>query len=219
MDTLAQNNDIVDIQRKKEGFQGQKAVVIPRKIISSQCASSSVIGNIYITDMGYYPKAKYHYRDRPHGADQHILIYCVEGKGKVSIKKSEYSIGPGDFFIVPHKIALRYAANEINPWTIYWIHFKGQTADAITELIRQKYNGHKGFKQFNENTLQLFNQMYSSLERGYSMDHLIYSNMCLSHYLATFIYTNTYTDSSGLTHKNIDDLAIDFLNRNLDKAL
>src|SRR4051812_34904444 len=109
MGTLVQNEDVVDIPRKKEGFEGQKAVVIPRKIISSQCASNSVIGNMYITDIGYYPKAKFHYRERPHGADQHILIYCLEGKGEVSIKKSSYSINAGDFFIVPQKTAHKYA--------------------------------------------------------------------------------------------------------------
>src|SRR3954464_588292 len=115
--------------RKKEGFQGQKAIVIPRKILSDLCASHTVIGSLYITDIGYYPKAKFHYRERPHGAEQHILIYCIEGKGEVSIKKNTYAIGPGDFFIVPKKTAHQYAADETNPWTIYWIHFKGQIAD------------------------------------------------------------------------------------------
>ena len=69
--------------RKKEGFQGQKAIVIPRKILSRLCAHNNVIGNMYITDIGYYPKAKFHYRERLHGADQHILIYCLEGRGVV----------------------------------------------------------------------------------------------------------------------------------------
>src|SRR6187549_2895079 len=108
--------------RKKEGFQGQKAVVIPRKIISKQCVGNKVIGNLFITDIGYYPKAKFHYIERSHGADQNILIYCIEGKGEVNIKKSNYQIGPGDFFVVPQKTAHRYAADETNPWTIYWIH-------------------------------------------------------------------------------------------------
>jgi hypothetical protein len=36
MKTLTQSEDAVDIPRKKEGFQGQKAVVIPRKIIAAQ---------------------------------------------------------------------------------------------------------------------------------------------------------------------------------------
>jgi AraC-like DNA-binding protein/mannose-6-phosphate isomerase-like protein (cupin superfamily) len=219
MKILAQGKDALDVTRKKEGFQGQKAVVIPRKILATRCANNSAIGGMYITDIGYYPKAKFHYRERPHGADQHILIYCPEGKGEVSIKKTTYSIGAGDFFIVPQKTAHSYAADATNPWTIYWMHFKGKIANAITELIQQKHNGHKGFKQFNEKTIQLFNDMYNQLERGYSMDNLIYSNMCLSHYLATFIYTNTYTSTGAVSQQDTSDLAIDFLSKNLDKTL
>lgn len=209
----------MDIPRKKEGFQGQKAIVIPRKILSTQCADNRVIGNLYITDIGYYPKAKFHYRERPHGADQYIFIYCLEGKGEVLIKKSNYSIEAGEFFIVPAKTAHKYAADETNPWTIYWIHFKGKTADAISELFVQKYNGHKGFKHYNEMTIQLFNEIYNQLKRGYSMDHLVYSNMCLLHFFATFIYTNTFTKSGKQSHKDIHDLAIDFLGRSLNKTL
>jgi AraC-like DNA-binding protein/mannose-6-phosphate isomerase-like protein (cupin superfamily) len=205
--------------RKKEGFQGQKAIVIPRKILSTQCAQNPVIAGMFITDIGYYPKAKFHYRERPHGSDQHIFIYCLEGRGEVTIKKHKYSIEAGEFFIVPPKTAHTYAADEIVPWTIYWIHFKGKTADAINELLRQKYNGHKGFKQYDEKTIRLFNEMYNQLERGYSMDHLLYSNMCLFHFFATFIYTSTYTETGELNHKDIHDLAIDFLSKNLDKTL
>jgi AraC-like DNA-binding protein/mannose-6-phosphate isomerase-like protein (cupin superfamily) len=209
----------LNITRKKEGFQGQKAIVIPRKILSKQCAGNGIIGNLYITDIGYYPKAKFHYRERPHGADQHILIYCLEGRGDVTIKKNSYSIEAGDFFIVPAKTAHTYAADENVPWTIYWIHFKGRTADAVTELIEQKYNGHKGFKQYNEKTIQHFNEMYSQLERGYSMDHLVYANMCLVHFFATFLYTNVYLDTERSLYKDIQDVAIDFLSKNLHKAL
>ena len=99
------------------------------------------------------------------------------------------------------------------------MHFKGQTAEAILELFYQKYNGYKGFKQFNEKTIHLFNEMYTQLERGYSLDHLIYSNMCLPHYLSTFIYTNTYTKSGEIGHKDMNEHAIDFLSKNLDKTL
>lgn len=209
----------MDIQRKKEGFQGQKAIVVPKKIITSQCATNSLISTLYITDLGYYPKATSHYRERPHGADQHILIYCLEGKGEVTIKKNKYLVEAGDFFIVPMKTAHTYAADATDPWTIYWMHFKGKTADAIVELLQQRYNGHKGYKQNYEKSIGLFKEMYNQLERGYSMDHLIYSNMCLSHFLATFVYTNTYTETGEINNKDINDLAIDFLSKNLDKTV
>lgn len=41
-----------------------------------------LISDLYITDIGYYPKAHYHFRERPEGCSQNILIYNVEGKGR-----------------------------------------------------------------------------------------------------------------------------------------
>lgn len=219
MNASEKNQQLPAVTRKKEGFQGQKAVTIPRKILLSQCGGNRVIGDMYITDIGYYPKAKFHYRERPHGADQHIFIYCTEGKGEVSMKQRKHLIEAGDFFVVPNKTAHKYSADEINPWTIYWIHFKGQRADSIVEMFKQKFNGYKGFKNFTENTVQLFHEMYTQLERGYSIEYLTYSNMCLSHYFATFLYSYTANQTGELGYKDMNDGAIDFFKNNLDKTL
>jgi AraC-like DNA-binding protein len=209
----------LDELRKKEGFQGQKAVVIPRKILSDLCAKNDIIGTLYITDIGYYPKAQFHYRERPHGADQHILIYCYEGKGKVKIKKKEYAIQPGDFFIIPAKLGHVYEADQKNPWTIYWTHFKGGISNSIVLQLEKQFAGYKGFLHYNESTINLFHEMYNQLERGYGSDNLMYANMCLWHFLTTFIFNNKYDPSGKLRYKDATDIAIDFLSSKIDSVL
>ncbi|WP_018612506.1 AraC family transcriptional regulator [Segetibacter koreensis] len=205
--------------RKKEGFQGQKAIVIPRKILSDLVAGNNVVSTLYITDIGYYPKAQFHYRERYEGAEQHILIYCLEGKGQAFINNATYTIEAGDFFIVPIGIPHKYQADENNPWTIYWIHFKGSIANSIVTSMVQKYNGYKGFNLDNKNCIALFNEIYSQLERGYSSDHLVYSNMCLWHFIAGFIYNSNYNADSNSHFKDSIDLAIDFLRKNVNQLL
>lgn len=205
-------------QRKKEGFQGQKAIVIPRKILSQQCANHDIISTLYVTDIGYYPKAKYHYRERLQGADQHILIYCHEGKGETTIQKNRYVIEAGDFIVIPMKTAHTYAADEKNPWTIYWVHFKGSISDAIVTSIQKQFNGFKGFIQHKEKSIDLFNEIYRQLERGYSSDHLQYSNMCLWHFFTTFIY-NHYDVNGQSNQADVIDQAIDFLQSKTDQVL
>lgn len=207
------------IKRKKEGFEGQKAVVIPRKILASQCERSSITGTLYITDIGYYPKAKFHYRERLHGADQHILIYCIEGNGSARVGKSEYSIKPGDFFIIPRNIGHTYASNETNPWTIYWVHFKGQIADDIVALAQKHLDGHKGFVHYNEARINLFNNMYNELERGYGSDNIIYANMCLWHYFTTFIFHEKFNTGSKISKQDTIDRAIDFMSEMIDQVV
>lgn len=207
------------ITRKKEGFEGQKAIVIPRKILASQCENNDITGALYITDIGYYPKAKFHYRERIHGADQHILIYCVDGKGSVHIGKSEYSIKAGDFFIIPKHTAHNYASDEKSPWTIYWVHFKGNTADAIVALTQNQLEGHKGFVHYNEARINLFNNIYNQLERGYGSDNIFYCNMCLGYFLTTFIFHDKFNSASKISKHDTIDRAIDFMGEKIDQVI
>jgi len=203
--------------KKREGFQGQKAIVIPRQILNTRCAKNDVINSLYVTDIGYYPKAKFHFRERDHGADQHILVYCHEGKGQVKIKKTNYKIEAGDFFTIPMKTAHTYEADEENPWTIYWVHFKGTTSSQIVSCI-EKQIGLKGFIQYNEKSIELFNEIYNQLERGYGTDTLMYANMCLWHFLTTFLFNDRYS-LGKLANKDATDIAIDFLSHNISKVL
>jgi len=207
-----------DIIKKREGFQGQRAIVIPKQILNNKCAKNNIINTLYVTDIGYYPKAKFHYRERIHGAEQHVLIYCHEGRGKLKIRKTEYKIEAGDFFTIPIKTAHTYAADEKDPWTIFWIHFKGTVANQIVASIEKKA-GLKGFIFNNEKSIELFNEIYTQLERGYSSDNLMYANMCLWHFLTTFLFNDKYDTSGKLSNKDSIDLAIDYLSNNINKVL
>lgn len=211
---MSRNN----VTRKKEGFSGQKAVVLPRKILSEKCARNKVIGSLYITDIGYYPKARHHYRERNHGADQQILIYCHEGRGAITLSKKRIAIEPGEFFIIPAKKPHVYMADEQNPWSIYWIHFTGKASSEIVSEI-EKTIGTAGFLKHSDKTIGLFNEMYSQLERGYGSDNLVYANMCLWHFLSTFLYNDKYDTTGKLDTKNEINMAIDFMRKNIANIL
>lgn len=204
---------------KKEGFEGQRAIVLPRKILSARCARNPVISTLYITDIGFYPKAKFHHRLRQSGIDQHILIYCRDGHGKAQIEKTEYTVEQGEYIIVPAKQPHLYEADESNPWTIFWVHFKGPSADAIVSLFRKKNGSFKGFIGHNEQPLSLFNEIYNQLERGYSDDNLIYSNMSFWHFLVSIVYNTKLPGATKQNDKNEIDRAIDFLSERIDQIL
>lgn len=204
---------------KKEGFEGQKAIVLPRKILAARCVKNGIINSMYITDIGYYPKAKFHYRTRQGGADQHILIYCHDGCGKALIKGVEYFVEQGEFIVVPMKQPHIYQADENNPWTIYWVHFKGSAADAIVSTLERKNNGFKGFVSLSQYPINLFNEIYSQLERGYSNDNLIYANMSLWHFLVSIIYNNKLPGTGKRNDKDEVDKAIDFLADRINHTL
>ncbi len=44
---------------KKKGFSRQINIVVPRNI-AKDIEQNSLINDLYVTDIGYYPSAKYH---------------------------------------------------------------------------------------------------------------------------------------------------------------
>lgn len=202
---------------KRDGFNGQRAVVLPKSIIHKFCLFNQIINKTYITDIGYYPKARFHYRKRPIGSEQNILIYCVEGIGKVTIRSNSFTIEPGEYFIIPSHIPHRYKSDEKSPWTIYWCHFKGEQADAIVQALIAKASSFKSKVEFVEERINLFNNLYLNLEKGYSQENLIYVNILFLQYLSTFLFSER---SSASLKDNIDDFlekSISFMQENIDQ--
>jgi len=207
------------IYKKKEGFEGQKSIVLPRKIVTEFAETNAYSAGVYITDIGYYPKAKYHFRQRTHGIDQHILIYCVEGKGRVQIMGSKYAMVPGSFVIIPAGCAHNYASDEKDSWTIYWIHFKGSLSKKLVDTMKQKLNGYCGTVQFKQKRVDLFDDMYSCLERGYGNDNLSYANICLHHFIASFIYNDKFNLSERTEASDPVELSINFMQQHISQLL
>jgi YesN/AraC family two-component response regulator len=204
--------------KKKDGFQGQKAIVIPKQVLNSKCVNNTVINSLYITDIGYYPKAKFHYMERRNGAEQHILIYCHDGKGDVTIGNKEYKIQADNFITIPVKTPHSYSADENDPWSIFWVHFKGTVSAKLVSGLEKK-NGLMGFIKFKEESIQLFNEIYNQLERGYSSNTLMYTNMSLWRFFTTFLFNDKFDFSGKLTNKDAIDRVIDYLSGHVDKVL
>ena len=193
-------------------------IIIPRKILVKSCTNNPAINSLYITDIGYYPKAQFHFIKRAHGIDQSILIYCFEGAGRVIIEKNEYKIVAGEYIIIPPKTAHSYVAEEVNPWSIYWVHFTGTASEKIITSYNQTY-GVKGFIYNNEKCISLFNDIYSQLERGYGIKDLQYVNMCLWYFLSTFFFNEKQNEKYKLTKKDPIDYSIDFLKQHINQIL
>ena len=207
------------VLRKKEGFAGQLSVVLPRKIVLDLCVNNPLVEKLYITDIGYYPKAQYHYRQRVHGSDQHILIYCVEGNGSAQIRKKKYQLHPGSFIIIPAGEQHSYAASEEHSWTIYWVHFKGSLSNEIVGTLLRKINDHQGSVEFQPRRIELFEDMYTCLERGYGNDNICYANVCLYHYISSFIYADKFHLSGSKQPDDAVELSINYMQENISQLL
>jgi len=173
----------------------------------------------YITDIGHYPKAKFHYVEPPAGISQHIIIYCVEGRGWIEIDKKRMEIGPSQFITIPANIAHKYAANEKDPWTIYWIHFKGDLSLYLAGLLQQHSKNNPQNITYNEKRINLFEEIYTNLERGYSGDNLRYLNMAFYHFLSSFLYAGNFDYIKNKLEKDIISASIDLMQQKIHTIL
>ena len=204
---------------KKDGFDGQKAIVLPKSVIKKFCIHNPIINKAFITDIGYYPKAKFHYRERPQGAEQNILIYCVEGKGRISLDKKSHEINSGDFVVIPFNKPHSYETDIQNPWTIYWCHFRGEQADEIIKQIYIKYGSLKSSIPFSDARIELFNSLYLNLEKGYSFENISYVNLLFPQFLSSFLFYEKFNVNLENHELDIIDLSIHYMQENVFKHL
>ena len=67
----------------KDGFTGERALVLPR-IIVDKMEEDPLTSMLHITDIGYYPKAKHHFRERKEPINQYVFIYCYLSASEIS---------------------------------------------------------------------------------------------------------------------------------------
>jgi AraC-like DNA-binding protein len=174
-------------QKKRDGFLGEKAIVLPGKVIE-RCESMPLVKALFITDIGYYPRARFHYRQRHHGIDQHILLYCVDGKGECIIEGRKFVINASTYLIIPAGKKHSYRADKEFPWTIYWIHFKGTSADFISDLLFRRMVNENNVVLPSDERNDLFERIFENLLLGYGADNMIFTSMAFSNFLSTLLF-------------------------------
>lgn len=173
--------------RKQDGFSNQLAIVLP-KYIQTELAENSLTKLLFITDVGYYPAAKYHYRERPDGCEQNILIFCIEGNGWIEMNGTTRRITKDTFLIIPANLPHKYGADNSNPWTIYWFHFAGlQAAGFCSDSLTVSSIGSIENTR-SDRRKRLFEEIYQTLSMGYSIENLEYTSVCLWYLLGSFNY-------------------------------
>lgn len=121
--------------RKPEGFSKEKLYVLPDYWMK-ELEQEGLTSSLYITDIGYFPKAEYHFRERPEGSPGHIFIFCEAGEGWVELNQGERMLlREGDMIVIPPDTSHRYGAMAENPWSIYWFHFKGEHAAGLVSMF------------------------------------------------------------------------------------
>lgn len=175
----------------KDGFNGERTLVLP-KVIVQMMEEDPLTATLHITDIGFYPKAAHHYRERKTPVNQYVFIYCTDGAGRYRIGEHEYNVSANQYFILPAGIPHAYASDDAQPWTIYWIHFKGTMAAHYAKDAQSptKVSPEKNSRINDRNNL--FEEMFSTLKAGYSSENLRYVSSLFHYYLGSLRYIQQY---------------------------
>jgi len=207
--------------QKSRGFEGELIIEIPTMAIA-QCQKLPLINSLFISKMGFYPKALHHYYQRPNGISQVIFLYCTDGKGWIQLKKNKVFIEAGEVYLISTGIPHSYGADIEHPWTIYWFHFSGsQCNETIKAIMAAMQKTPKGVQiGFSEKREAIFKQIAGIFLKGYSSANLMFANLLLHHYLASFIVPEQFQHE---THKTQEltptDKAILFMQQNLTRQI
>ncbi|WP_228469052.1 AraC family transcriptional regulator [Paenibacillus sp. JNUCC31] len=203
--------------RKSDGFHMQKLIVLPDPLLED-AAAAPVTSGLYVTDIGYFHEAEHHYRDRPEGCASHIVMYCVQGTGWYTLAGSKrHDVTTGNLVILPAHIAHVYGAYSAEPWSIYWMHLRGEHASTYIEPlvadVIPKMSPTKAQKW-----LELFHECYSILETGYSMQTLTYTSLIAGYMLGMLAYGHE-TEGGMVSSKRAAEQSVQYMLEHLESGV
>lgn len=206
--------------KRRDGFEGEQMLVIPDALLKNTTEKNTVLAQLYITHLGYFPKADGHYRERRRGCPDNIFFYCIQGKGHYIVGDQQFEAGPNEYFIIPATSDyIRYWADAHDPWSIYWVHFSGNDMDAFNRSMNITAGDGPLPIPFNAKGIQLWNEMYQGLEMGYSTENICNANFCLYHFLASFLFHDKHLTAQPTTKKDIVNDTVLYMREQLHQML
>lgn len=175
--------------RIREGFKDQVLYVIPRNAVS-RLHDHPLIFPLMPTDLGWYPNARFHYCERPQGASEHILIFCVEGDGWYNLDGRRGTLHKNEALLIRRDTPHIYAASDDAPWSIYWLHFIGTSADLFVRQLSADEHTIAVDADAVAALRQLFVECCNSLATGFVLQRMIYASQTLHLLLATLFFNN-----------------------------
>ena len=194
--------------------------VIPRPILT-EVRRHPLVRGLYPTDIGWYPKARYHYRDRINGAPEDHLMMCLGGHGYVVVDGKKNHLSAGNLLIIPRNRRHTYWADEDEPWSIYWMHFRGEHSSYYVDRIPSIAEPVPFDTPSRNEAVRLFRDCLETLEDGYTLPTLIYAAQSARHILSLLLFRNSalpQKQSQGRSRLNCDAV-IEYMNSRLHEPV
>lgn len=168
------------LRHRRQGFAGQHLVVLPDPIRRT-AGDHPLLRNLLVTDAGYFPRAEGHRVERPQGSSTHLMIACLQGKGWVRGAGRREPVQAGDVVWLAADQGHAYGADEDDPWTLVWAHFRGEELPHWRRELDWASREPLGAVHISPDRIPDLglDQVYDRLEHGYSVQHLLEASAAL----------------------------------------
>ena len=197
---------------KAEGFRAERLISFRRLKITP------IPEDVYLTDIGFFPNAQGHFKERYHGSNENILIFCANGVGYIEIfGMNIIKLNKNELYIIPKNTPHKYYSSKNEPWSIYWVHYN--------ENLQTKTLLEKIVYKIEEKELQsllkiLFFQIINILELGLKEENLIFSNHTLKYLLETISYLpKIYDCKIESNYSSKITLISNYIEENMEKKI
>lgn len=84
-----------------------------------------------------YMYCKNGYSHGPAIRDHLLIHFVISGKGEVSVEGKRFEVGEGQLFVIPPHVRSYYRADQITPWSYYYVGFVGEFSRALMDFFHQ----------------------------------------------------------------------------------
>lgn len=162
---------------REDGFRGERMIVLPIEAFS-EYVENPLVKRMYLTDVGFFPKANHHYMERKEGIEEYIYMYCMEGVGTIRVNGKKYVLRENEAFCIPRFQQHCYYSDQSDPWSILWVHLKGEDMQYFPlddcKIIKFKSSYASNRMMF------LFDLLFRVLDGNYTLGNFIYVSQVLS---------------------------------------
>jgi AraC-like DNA-binding protein len=171
---------------KHEGFPGQRLVVVPRPVITI-ALQQPLLKHLLPTDAGFYPYARGHRCSRERGCPETVFIYCARGAGWCELGGRTHQVDGNQLLVIPAGMPHAYGAADPQPWTIHWFHAVGSNVPFYVERLGATPERPVVPLGGDVQLFSLFADLLEGLERGSTLNQLIYAAHSLSHLMGLIL--------------------------------
>lgn len=206
--------------RIPEGFPRQRLVIVPSSVLQ-RCEALPLIRDLYVTHIGSFPTAPNHYVERPAGAAEVVLIYCLSGVGSLDLGRGPIELTEGDAVVIPPATPHSYQAAHEDPWSVFWVHFSGERASEAMESIGVNQESPRLRVPDTARLRNVFEDLFANLNYNYTDAGLLATTAGLMRLLGEIALrrSSTTTADDGRPAADRVRRAVRFMERHVDKKL